>query len=235
MFEVNETQYGKILSKQSKNLVIYLHGLISQPFNHTGVAILNLIKHENLDYDVLGFQLHDAKGFLTTTVEKQAENLNQAIMDFSQSGYENIYIIASSYGSLTALVANNVNVKKQCFLLPSLVVDEGWRQTPREKVIFNDKEYFSSFYKSNVPVMFSEEFLNDGISFTEVKSQNLVDSLKVETLFCHGADDGYFHLSKNIGYSNPNCSMTVLGKYSHDVLDRDKLDLLVKYAFDYFK
>jgi len=235
MSEMSETKYGKLYSRNSKRLIIYLHGLTANPFNNTGMSILNFVKWSETAYDFLGFELHTGRGFLTTTVEKQAKRLNQAISEFKQQGYDNIYIIASSYGSLVALTANNSKIDKQCCLLPSLVVNSFWQAVERNEGIYDGYGYLVSFDHSNLSIMYSHRLLSEGLSFTKHKAQCLLNNLKVNTFFCHGKEDVYYKELGNLSFDNSKCQSRVLEGYSHEIVDRDDLDNLVRYAFDYIR
>ncbi|HAG52193.1 MAG TPA: hypothetical protein DCL21_00200 [Alphaproteobacteria bacterium] len=228
---------GVLLTKESNSsLIICCHGLGGNGNNHMNLKTRDYVVENNLNYDVFRFDFYkeadNHRSFLNTTVESQINDLGKVI-DFFSIKYDNIYIMATSYGALTSAVLNSNKVTKQALIDPSFIIDVPWAQSNSSVMVDADGNKFNVSFDRTVPFLFNEDMKQEGLAWSPIKSQEHIDNINVDTLIVQ-ANSPYYQLSRSLNFANENIETYYMEHADHNFTKLNSMNIMLKKVFMYF-
>ena len=230
--QIKETNYTLYYGQSNSYLVIAGHGLASGRNNIFNHGAVHYIHNNNLPCDYLAMSFHDAKSFLRSSVKAQAKML-QEVVEENKHRYKKIFIVGVSYSALSCLKLEHENIAKMVFVMPSLNISLMWQFEKSEQIDMLNGKYLVNFDR-HVPIAFSEELKQEGLSYNLNESIRLIHSLKVKTLIIHADKDQHYKLIDGVDLNTDYVSNTVIQNADHDFMQVGVLDQVIKKVFRFF-
>lgn len=228
----NKHSTGILLTKKSKNLIITAHGLGGNNGNYMNLKARDYIVDNNLDYDVFRFDFYNfsnnQRNFLETTIASQIGDLNSIISHFEES-YTNIYLLATSYGALTAAALNSDKLTKQILVDPSFIIDIQWQNANKIKA----GDYLINSDK-HIPFAFNKHMQDEGLEWSAEKSQTIINNINLPTLLIQ-ADSIHYKLAANLNYSNKHITVQHMPNADHSFTRLGVCDEMLAKAINFIE
>tara|TARA_Y100000590_G_scaffold307419_1_gene347067 strand:- start:11792 stop:12526 length:735 start_codon:yes stop_codon:yes gene_type:complete len=229
----NKNAMGILLTNENKDLIICVHGLASSSNNYVNLKIRDYVIDNNLNYDVFRFDFYNSnnntRSFQETTIETQVQDLENIIKNFSPK-YDNIYLLATSYGALTSVALNSKLITKQILVDPSFVINLQWKCANIK--ITEDNLYINN--SLNIPSLLNPEMYKEGLAWTAKKSQELINNISSPTLIIQ-ANSFYYKMSAKLDYSNTKIITHYIESADHNFINMNSCNIMLQKAFSFIK
>jgi esterase/lipase len=236
----NKTSSGVLLKNEvnkNNSIIICAHGLGGSSTNYMNLKLRDYIVENNLNFDTFRFNFYTSndknRSFLDTTISSQMHDLESIIEYFSKE-YENVYLMATSYGALTAAALNSQIITKQILVDPSFIIDIQWQHANNKLVKNQTGEEFNINFDNYVPRLYNKAMELEGLAWNSEKSQQIIHNIAKPT-FIIQANSIHHKMAENLDYSNPNIITEYIECADHSFTRINSCNIMLNSLFNFLK